>query len=194
MKVIGLTGGIGSGKTTVAKMFKDLGVPVYIADDEAKRLMNHDQQVKEQVLGLFGTEAYTDSTLNRAFIASKVFSDKDILDQLNAIVHPAVAQDFQKWKKGQTTPYVIYEAAILFEQGGYKKCDYNVLVTAPVDLRIERIRLRDNSTLQEIHSRMSHQWNDEKKALLADFVIENIDISKTHQEVRQIHQIFLKSA
>ena len=194
MKVIGLTGGIGSGKTTVAKMFITLGVPVYIADDEGKRLMNNDPKVKEQIIALFGREAYTNTGLNRKLIASKVFQNKDLLEKLNAVVHPAVANDFEIWRKKQQVPYVIYEAAILFEKGGYKKCDFNILVTAPVDLRVERIKLRDNSSLEEIQARMDNQWTDKEKAKLADFIIENIDISKTKQDVLQIHQTFLKSA
>ena len=194
MKVIGLTGGIGSGKTTVANMFRELGVPVYIADDEAKRLMNSNEKVREQIIDLFGREAYTTSGLNRNYIASKVFTDTQLLDRLNAIVHPAVGLDFQKWKKQQVTPYIIYEAAILFEKGGYKNCDYNLLVTAPVDLRIDRIKLRDNTNFEEIQARMNNQWTDKKKEKLADFIIQNVDISKTRQDVRQIHETFLKSA
>lgn len=194
MKVVGLTGGIGSGKTTVAKMFSELGVPVFIADDEAKKLMNSDLEIRRQISALFGTGAYVNEELDRKLLASKVFENKELLEKLNAIVHPAVAVHFERWKAKQGTDYVIYEAAILFEKGGYKKCDFTVLVTAPVDKRIERLLQRDKSTLGEIQARMNHQWTDEKKAELADFVIENIDISKTRESVHHIHETFLKSA
>ena len=194
MKVIGLTGGIGSGKTTVAKLFMELGVPVYIADDEAKRLMIYNNKVKEQIIDLFGREAYKGTELNRKFIATKVFKEKKLLEQLNSIVHPAVALDFDQWKKKQQSPYVIYEAAILFEKGGYKKCDFNILVTAPEALRIDRIKLRDGASVDEIQARINNQWPDEKKKKMADFIIQNIDISETKQDVQHIHQTFLKSA
>lgn len=194
MKVIGLTGGIGGGKSTVARMFQELGVPVYIADDEAKKLMNEDKKVRTKIIKLFGDEAYNSSGLNRTFIASKVFEDKELLEQLNSVVHPAVAKHFEKWKVQQKAPYVIYEAAILFEKGGYKKCDYNILVTAPVNLRIERILLRDKLTVEEIQARMNNQWPDEKKERMADVVLQNIDLSETKKNVLQIHKTFLKSA
>lgn len=194
MKVIGLTGGIGSGKSTVARMFQELGVPVYIADDEAKKLMNEDKEVRTKIIKLFGDEAYNGSGLNRKFIASKVFDDKELLEKLNSVVHPAVAKHFEKWKVQQKAQYVIYEAAILFEKGGYKKCDYNILVTAPVNLRIERILLRDKVTVEEIQARMNNQWPDEKKEKMADVVLRNIDLSETKKDVLQIHKTFLKSA
>lgn len=194
MKVIGLTGGIGSGKSTVARMFQELGVPVYIADDEAKKLMNEDKEVRTKIIKLFGDEAYNGSGLNRKLIASKVFDDKELLEKLNRVVHPAVAKHFEKWKVQQKAQYVIYEAAILFEKGGYKKCDYNILVTAPVNLRIERILLRDKVTVEEIQARMNNQWPDEKKEKMADVVLRNIDLSETKKDVLQIHKTFLKSA
>lgn len=194
MRVLGLTGGIGSGKTTVARIFEELGVPVYIADDEAKKLMHVDEEVKERISALFGREAYKEGQLDRKFIASKVFHDKEKLEQLNAIVHPAVAAHFEHWKNHQKTAYVIYEAAILFEKGGYSRNDFNLLVTAPHELKVERLLKRDNSSLEEILARMNNQWSDEKKAALADFVIENIDLSVTRDTVVNLHQNLLKSA
>ncbi|MFD1079672.1 dephospho-CoA kinase, partial [Longispora fulva] len=179
MKVVGLTGGIGSGKTTVANMFRELGIPVFIADDEAKALLNSDPDIKKAITGIFGREIYNEEGLDRKKLASLVFNDREKLDRLNAIVHPAVANYFDGWKKKQKSTYLIYEAAILFETGGYKKCDFTVLVTAPHDIRIQRLQQRDNSTLEEIEARMNNQWSDEKKANLADFQIENIDISAT---------------
>ena len=194
MKVLGLTGGIGSGKTTVAGFFKELGIPVYIADEEAKILMNADPQVRAAITALFGEEAYKDDLLNRKWIASIVFKDSEKLEMLNAIVHPAVAAHFDQWQLEQTAPYVVYEAAILFEKGGYKKCDYNLLITAPKEAKISRLQQRDRSSIEEVEARMSNQWPDAKKAELADFVIENIDLLKTREEVLSIHEKMLKSA
>ena len=194
MKVLGLTGGIGSGKTTVAGFFKELGIPVFIADEEAKELMNKDEEVKAAIIALFGEKVYRDGLPDRKLIASMVFSDKEKLEQLNGIIHPAVARHFETWKKTVNAPYVIYEAAILFEKGGYRKCDFNVLVTAPYDRRIERLLKRDNSTLEEIEARMGHQWSDEKKAKLADFIIENKELSNTRQAVHKLHETLLQSA
>ncbi len=194
MKVLGLTGGIGSGKTTVADFFRELGVPVFIADTEAKILMEKDASVRRQIIKLFGDEAYVDNIPNRKYIASMVFNDSQKLEALNGIIHPAVAKHFDQWKQGQNAPYVVYEAAILFEKGGYKKCDFNLLITAPLEERLKRLKKRDNSTVEEIEARMNHQWSDEKKANLADFIIENIDLSTTRKKVLQLHENLLNSA
>ncbi|WP_423819122.1 dephospho-CoA kinase [Salinimicrobium sp. TIG7-5_MAKvit] len=188
MKVVGLTGGIGSGKTTVAGFFKELGIPVFIADDEAKLLMVSNSEVKSAVQALFGELSYINGLPERKYIASKVFGDRGKLEQLNAIIHPAVARHFESWKEEQVAPYVIYEAAILFESGGYKKCDFNLLVTAPLDRRIERLKKRDKSTLEEIEARMNNQWSDEEKAKLADFIIENKELSSTRKAVHELHE------
>ncbi len=188
MKVVGLTGGIGSGKSTIAKMFEDLGVAVYIADIEAKKLMSEDPAVKKEITDLFGEEAYWNNTLNRPFIANIVFNDSTQLEKLNAIVHPAVADHFHKWKDRQNGNYVIKEAAILFENGGYKQCDHTILVVAPLELRISRVLNRDQSTRDEVLSRIKNQWDDDQKIPLADFVIQNIDLQDTEQQVNEIHQ------
>ena len=193
MKIVGLTGGIGSGKTTVAGFFKDLGIPVYIADDAGKRLLAESTDIREKVSELLGAAAYKDKVPDREYIANKVFKDKDLLEKLNAIIHPAVASDFQDWVSKQTSEYIIYEAAILFEAGGYKKCDLSILVTAPHELKIGRLQQRDESTVEEIEARMGHQWPDEKKAKLADFLIENKDLQQTKQEVSDIHIQILKA-
>ncbi|WP_299440527.1 dephospho-CoA kinase [uncultured Aquimarina sp.] len=187
MKVIGLTGGIGSGKSTVAKMFAKLGVPIYIADDEAKKMMNEDVNIKNQIKDLLGTKSYIKGELNRPFIADKVFNDKELLGKLNAIVHPAVATHFIAWKNEQKSNYVIKEAAILFENGGYKQCDYTVLVTAPKETRIERVLKRDNTTKSQVLARLKNQWEDSKKIPLADFVIINTKLEETWLQVKKIH-------
>lgn len=195
MKVLGLTGGIGSGKTTVAGFFEELGIPVFIADLEAKKIMAEDPRVQEQIVDLLGKEAFENGKPNRKFIAQQVFNDKVKLEQLNAIIHPAVGRSFQNWKRQQKdVPYVVYEAAILFEKGGYKNCDKNLLVTAAYGERIERLQKRDDSTPEEIEARMNNQWSDEKKADLADFIIDNNELSHTRKEVRKLHQIMVESA
>jgi dephospho-CoA kinase len=193
MKVVGLTGGIGSGKTTVAGFFKDLGVPVYIADDAGKKLMSNSSEIRSEVIRLFGESSYEGSTPNRKFIASKVFSDATLLAELNKIIHPAVEADFKSWLGEQASEYVLYEAAILFETGSYKKCDFTVLVIASQKLRIERLQNRDQSSKQEIQQRMDNQWSDEKKSALADFIITNDDLSLTKQQVAHIHGKILKA-
>ncbi|WP_298541018.1 dephospho-CoA kinase [uncultured Aquimarina sp.] len=187
MKVIGLTGGIGSGKSTVAEMFAKLGVPIYIADDEAKKLMNEDISVKKQIVALLGVNSYTEQGLNRSFIADKVFNNKELLEKLNAIVHPKVATHFTKWKNEQKFEYVIKEAAILFENGGYKRCDHTILVTAPKETRIKRVLKRDNTTRSQVLARLKNQWEDSEKIPLADFVIINTNLEETWLQIKKIH-------
>lgn len=192
MNIVGLTGGIGSGKTTVAKFFAQLGVPVYIADLHAKDLMIRSKAIKAELLELLGEQAYTaQGELNRSFIASKVFNNPEQLEALNSIVHPRVAQHFEQWV-GQQDPsvcsYVIKEAAVLFENDGYKQCDKTVLVTAPVAVRIARVLDRDNTQKEDVLARMANQWPDSKKIPLADYVIENLDLQETQTQVKLLHQ------
>ncbi len=185
--IVGLTGGIGSGKTTVAGFFKKLGVPVYIADDEAKRLMMTSPEIRREITQLLGEEAYIEDGLNRKYIADAVFKNKQLLAQLNAIVHPRVAVHFNHWYQQQDSPYVIKEAAILFENGGYKNCDFIITVTAPVKTRIERVKKRDHSSDQEIQNRINAQWHDAKKIALSDVAIKNTHLDKTEEKVVRIH-------
>ena len=192
MMVVGLTGGIGSGKTTVAGFFKEKGVPVYIADDAGKRLLETSAEIREKVIELIGEDAYTGKSPNRKHIASVVFKESEKLDALNKIIHPAVAKDFENWHSKQNSPYVLYEAAILFEAGGYKKCDLNILVTASKEEKLKRLQQRDQSTLEEIEARMAKQWSDERKKKLADFEIENHDLALTRTRVDELHEIILK--
>ncbi|SNR44176.1 dephospho-CoA kinase [Maribacter sedimenticola] len=191
MIVIGLTGGIGSGKTTVGRMFQDLGVPVYNSDVRAKELMNSSKKIQKELIALFGEKAFKDKKLNRAFIAEKVFKDKNLLEQLNAIVHPKVRKDFLKWSKEQTFAYVIQETALLFENNAQKLYDEVILVTAPKELRIERVLQRDQNTRKEILSRMDNQLEDKVKVKLADYIIENIDLDQTRQNVLDLHKRIL---
>lgn len=189
--IVGLTGGIGSGKTTVAGFFKKLGIPVYIADDEAKRLMAISPEIRKEIIRLLGREAYTNNGLNRKYVAAKVFKDQYLLEQLNAIVHPRVAAHFENWYHQQDSPYVIKEAAILFENGGYKECDFMLLVTAPIHMRMERLKKRDNSSEEEIKDRMKAQWSDARKQALSDFSIENTFMDQTKEKVLRIHNHIL---
>ncbi|MBB6680880.1 dephospho-CoA kinase [Aequorivita sp. 609] len=187
MKVVGLTGGIGSGKTTVIKMFAALGVPVYIADIEAKKLTNSSPVIREKLIKLLGKEAYQNDKLNRKFVAEKIFNDKNLLEGVNAIIHPEVGLHFEKWQEQQTSDYVIKEAAILFENGSYKNCDVVILVTAPEEVRIARVMKRDGVTKSQVKERIKNQWPDSKKKELADIIIENIDLEDTQNLVNQIH-------
>jgi len=193
--VVGLTGGIGSGKTTIASMFAKQGVPVYNSDKEAKKLMNSSKKLQISIKDLFGKEAYKKRKLNRSFIAEKVFSDKNLLEQLNSIVHPVVRKHFTSWVAKQESPYVIQEAAIIFEQGNQDFYDKIILVTAPEDERIDRILKRDvDQNRSKIEQRIKNQLPDSKKIELADFVIENIDLENTKLRVVAVHNALLDNS
>ncbi len=189
--VVGLTGGIGSGKSTVAQFFSELGVPVYISDEQAKILMKT-KTLKKQIIALLGEEAYNGEELNRKSIADKVFNNSDLLSQLNAIVHPAVKNNFIAWQKNQDYPYVIQETAILFENGSEVNFDKIILVTAPEEIRIDRITKRDTIEMSKVQERMANQWADEEKAKKSDFIINNINLTSTLQKVHEIHKKLLK--
>ncbi len=192
MTIVGLTGGIGSGKTTVAKQFASLGIPVYIADEEAKKLMNTSKVIKRKLIQLFGEEAYINNQLNKPFVANIIFNDKNYLQKINAIVHPKVASHFKKWLLKQHAPYIIKEVAILFEKGTYKQCDYTITVTAPKKLRIARLLKRDATNEAKIEAIMKNQWTDDEKVKLSNFVINNITQEDTKNQVVKIHTKILK--
>ena len=188
-KVIGLTGGIGSGKTTIANYFNEMGLPLYIADDEAKKVMQS-EGIIAQIKAAFGDSIFENEILNRAKLAEIVFNDAAQLEKLNAIVHPAVKKDFEVWlDEKKNFQYVIYEAAILFESGRYKDCDVIVTVVAPEELRIERVVKRDNTTREQVLSRMKMQWSDEKRISLSNFVINNSNLKIAREEVVKILKI-----
>ena len=170
---IGITGGIGSGKSTVAQLFEEMGVPVYYADSEAKELMNIDSDIKGAIIKLFGEEAYKEGQLNRAFIASKVFGNETKLAQLNAIVHPKVAKHFEEWVTKQSTKFVMKEAAILVETGGYKELDELFVVTADENLRIQRVMKRDNVAKDLVESRIKNQISDAERNQYATWIFKN---------------------
>lgn len=190
--VVGLTGGIGSGKTTVARFFETLGISIYIADDHAKRLMVKDLTLKNQIIAVLGPEAYVNGLLNKVFIASQIFNDSEKRSQINNLVHPAVAKDFERWHKQQSSPYVIKEAAILFENGSYLTNDFNLIVVAPMSERIRRVIARDKTSEAAVRKRMNAQWADTKKIALADAQIINEHLATTERKVFQIHQHLLK--
>ena len=174
-KIIGLTGGIGSGKTTLATYIESLGIPVFIADDEAKKLMQSDEVLRE-IKAVFGEAVFEKGQLNRQELASIVFSNPKKLSQLNGIIHPAVKKQFKVWlDQHQLAPFVVYEAAILFESGSYQNCDYIITITAPLEDRIARVMQRDNSSREQVLNRINAQWTDEQRATKSNFVIENSD-------------------
>ena len=193
MKVLGLTGGIGSGKSTVASYFRKLGIPVYDSDHEAKLLMNEDEEIRQEILALFGERAYERKVLNRGYISSKVFADPELLEQLNEIVHPRVRRHFKEWVAIQDAPYVLQEAAILFENGAHKELDAMILVWAPKESRIQRVMKRDEVGREAVLSRMQNQWSDTETTALADYIIENIDRSETALQVARIHSELLEN-
>lgn len=188
-KIIGLTGGIGSGKTTIANHFKAAGIPVYIADDEARAIM----QSSEIILAIkktFGETVFENQSLNRHKLAEIVFNSPEKLKLLNSIIHPAVKKHFDNWILNyENLPFIIYEAAILFESGSYKNCDKIITVIAPIESRIQRVILRDNTTRENVLKRISAQWNDEQRIAKSDFVIENVDPDTTTSKVGKILKI-----
>jgi len=192
--VIGLTGGIGSGKSTVVNMFSEFeNIAIYIADDEAKKLMNTSAKIKTQLITEFGEEAYINNELNRPYLASIVFNNKEKLTTLNAIVHPIVNEHLQLFiKENNGKDYVLYENAILFENGSDSFCDKIITVTAPENVRINRVIKRDNSTIENVKSRIKNQWSETKKTLQSNYLIENLTLTKTKEQVLKIHNSLTK--
>jgi len=188
MLKVGITGGMGSGKTTVAHIFETLGIPVYYADDAAKRIMNEDPSLRKEIIRIFGAESYNGEGLNRGYIASKVFSNPEQLNMLNAIVHPATIRDGENWMKRQKSPYALKEAALIFESGAAEGLDYVIGVSAPTPLRIERVIQRDGMERSEIKARMAKQLDPEIAMKLCDFVIQNNEQELLIPQVLKIHE------
>ena len=186
MIIIGLTGGMGSGKSTILNYFREHGYPCFESDEVGKKLL--EVELKETVLKLFGEEVYNaKGILDRKAISKKVFSNSKLLEALNDIVHPAVNETFEKFKKKhQDSPVIVKEAAILIESGSYKSCDIIVLVKAPLDERIKRIVARDSVNESEVIARIDNQWEDEKKEKYADYVVENISLEETYEKVKYL--------
>ena len=183
---VGLCGTIGSGKSTVLRLFEQLGVPVYIADDRAKGLMTSSEMLKSQIVAAFGEQCYVDGVLNRQFLASQIFGSESKRLQLNAIVHPAVCADFLQWAENQVADYVIVESAILFESGLDKVVDATVAVVAPEQLCLERAMLRDGATKEAVLARMRTQLSADELRAMADFVVENVEIESLLPQVQEL--------
>ncbi len=192
MLIVGITGGIGSGKTTIASFFEDHGIPVYHADKEAKALMNRSKVIRRKLIELFGKSAYKDKELNRAYIASQIFNDKALLEKMNAIVHPKVGAHFKRWLKKQKAPYILKEVAIIFENNLQHQYDYIITVVAEESLRIERVINRDKTTREKVLAIISNQFSDEEKVNRSDYVIINDDLEKAKAQANEIHQLLLK--
>ncbi|HEX7902549.1 MAG TPA: dephospho-CoA kinase [Chitinophagaceae bacterium] len=193
MLKVGLTGGIGSGKSTVAKIFEVLGIPVYYADAETKRLMNENEQLKAAIIKNFGSESFKDGKLNRSYIASIVFNNTEKLDLLNSLTHPVTIQHANEWMKQQTTPYVLKEAALIFESGADKELDLVIGVYSPKPLRIKRVMERDGLSSDEVIKRINQQMNEEKKMERCDFVIQNNEQQLLIPQVLSLHDQLLKT-
>lgn len=191
MIIVGLTGGMGSGKTTILKMFEKLGAAIYIADKHAKRLMTTQVKLKEGIIKEFGSLAYIGGKLNRSYLSDIVFGDTQKLKKLNEIVHPAVYDDFKKFISLCNNKYVIYESAILLQSGNSSMFDYIINVSAPLSIRIDRIIKRDKTNEDKIKLRLQNQEITDESISKVNFIIENIDLDKTQQQVLNIHQVFL---
>jgi dephospho-CoA kinase len=195
---VGITGGIGSGKTTACKLFEKLGVPVYYADLRAKQLMEEDKKLKHSIVENFGSDAYLhDGSLNRAYLSSVVFSNEEKLQLLNSLVHPVVAADSESWNEVLAQngfAYSLREAALLIESGSYRLLHKLIVVTAPEEERIKRVMMRDNVTMQQVRARINAQIPEREKVKLADFVIENTDLISLAQQVQNIHEQLLQIA
>lgn len=195
MLKIGLTGGIGSGKTTVAKVLEVLGVPVYYADDAAKQLMHKNEALRQQLIASFGKETYFENgDLNRKHLASIVFNNKEKLALLNSFVHPATIADAQEWFSKQTAPYVVKEAALLFESGTAEGLDYIIGVTAPLAVRLKRVMDRDHVSAEEVKRRMANQIDEQLKMKLCDFVLHNNEQQLLLPQVTALHGQLLQKA
>ena len=185
-KIIGLTGGIGSGKTTIAKHIQSLGIPVYIADDEAKKILMLPETLNALKL-VFGNSIFDDGLLNKDKLSNIVFNNPEMLKQLNQIIHPAVKRDFENWLKANiNSPLVVKEAAILFESGSYKDCDAIITIVAPLNSRINRVIKRDNTNYEAVLSRINNQWTDEMRIKKSDYIIENEDVNVSCAQTENI--------
>lgn len=192
MKIIGLTGGIGSGKSTIAKMFEDLGVPIYYADMEAKILMRNSPIIRRKLIKLVGDKAYVKDNLNTHFIAGVVFNNKEKLQDLNEIVHPEVNKHFLSWLKKQNASYVIQENALIFESKNQDNFDLIISVSSPEEVKIERVIQRDKTSKESVMARMKNQLSDAYKVRNSDFTIHNIDLEHSKDQVVKLNNKILK--
>lgn len=189
MKKIGLTGGIGSGKTTIARILEAMSYPVYYSDIRSKQICDHNVGIQSQLTSLFGPKAYEEGKLNRTFLSDCIFMNPDLRLKVNEIIHPVVRKDFEDWASVQTSPLIFNEAAILFETGAFKQFDAVVLVCAPISQRIERVMLRDLCNKASVEQRIESQWSDEQKRSLTNYCIENNGI---HPILIQVEELLMK--
>ena len=192
IKILGITGGIGSGKTTVGQIFGEIGIPVYNADKEAKNLMQSSNKIKYEICSLVGQDAYKNGILDKDFISDKIFNNKNILKKINNIIHPRVSKHFKQWLSSQKSLYVVKEVAILFESKIEDQFDFILTVTAPENIRIQRVIKRDQKSLITIQSIINNQLRDSEKIKNSDFVISNIDMDQTLKNVYDIHKKIIK--
>jgi dephospho-CoA kinase len=191
MKKIGLTGGIGSGKSTVARIFEVLGIPVYYADESSRRLMSEDAELKEKIIKAFGATAYTNGKLNRKYLSDAVFKDEQKIKLLNSYVHPATIKDAAEWMQKQNAPYIIKEAALIFESGSNKDLDYVIGVRSPENLRIKRVMSRDNISEEQVRARMNKQMDENAKLNLCNYILVNDEQHLLIPQVLALHEKFL---
>jgi dephospho-CoA kinase len=186
--LVGITGGIGSGKSLICSVFRILGIPVFEADKAAREITGQNPDVKKELSAYFGPDIYKmeDGSLNRKKLASLIFNNPESLSYVNRLVHPLVKENFDRWVREQKAAYILQEAAILFESGFYRFMDLNILITAPVELRVRRVMERDHTTREQIMERMKNQWNDEEKSRFADFVIINDEVHPVIDQVLNI--------
>ena len=188
MYKVGITGGIGSGKSTVSRILAECGVAVYTSDDRAKELMASSQVLRDKIVDLFGEAAYLDGKLNKPYLAQRVFSNPEALAKLNSIVHPAVMDDFDRWAEEQEGNYVVLESAILFEANLDSRVDCVVSVLAPEELRIERAMQRDGASREDIVRRIANQISDDERTERSKYAIVNISLEDLHEDVEQLHR------
>jgi dephospho-CoA kinase len=189
MIIVGLTGGIGSGKTYIAQKFQTLGIPIYNSDTRARELMMLDNELIENLKNLFGPGVYSNQKLNKAFIAEQIFKDQQLLQKMNQLVHPKVQNDFELWCKQHTAaPFVIKEAAILIESGAYKQCNYIIVILAPKTLRMERVMNRDNMSHEQFVNILNNQLSDKERLEFANFTIRNDGTEELDQKVYELYQ------
>ncbi|MFT4660992.1 MAG: dephospho-CoA kinase [Patiriisocius sp.] len=191
---IGLTGGIGSGKTTVAKLFEHLGVPIYFSDDRAKLILDSDENLKDSICNSFEISKLPNGLIDKKELADIVFLDKTKLEELNKLIHPRVAIDYTNWVEDlkDSSPYSIKEAAILYESGSAKHMDSVIVVSCPLALRISRVMARDNVSKEDVLSRMANQWAEEKKVELANHIVYNDEEHSLLKQVLDLHRIFIE--
>ena len=194
MFIVGLTGGIGSGKSTIASFFRELGVPVYDSDAEAKALMVSSEELREGIIQAFGKESYEGQSLNKNWLSQQVFGNDEALEKLNSLVHPAVRKHFLQWAEAQDYPFVIQETALIFENQAQDKYDFTLLVYAPEETRIQRVMSRSGWSREKIAARIAAQLSDEQKKELADQLLENIDLEVSRARVKQLHKYYLQQA